>query len=401
MFWIIIKVSLRSLWANRLRSILAMLGIIIGVSAVIFVLSLVEGVHKSVMGKIESLGTNLLIIMPGARGTNGVVTGTQQNLKLPDVMALLHTIPQIRSLAPVVRGNVQLKYLGKNSHTSILGTTVTYFPIRNFEIDRGKLFTDAQCEAMERVAVVGPVTAKNLFGKSDPLGETIKVNGINFRIIGILQAKGDQGFFNPDDQVLIPYTVAMKEVLGLDYVQELDVSAYTQEDLQTIQDKATVLLRKRHRVQDGAPDDVNIHNQAEMLSTFGQVNTMLTLLAGGVAGISLLVGGIGIMNIMLVTVTERTREIGVRKAIGAKNRDILRQFLIEASLMSGVGGLIGIVVGIGMAVLLGLLAPFQPIVQPMSVVIAIVFSGSVGIFFGFYPAWRAAKLDPIEALRYE
>jgi putative ABC transport system permease protein len=402
MFWVIIKVALRSLWANRLRSVLAMLGIIIGVSAVIVVLSLVAGARQSVLGRISALGTNLLVITPGQRGMGGVVSGVQQNLVLEDAQALLK-IPGVRDVAPVVRGNVQVKYYNKNARTNLIGTSVTYFPIRAYEVEHGRLFGDAQEDAMARVAVLGPVTAQNLFGGEDPLNEMIKVNGINFRVIGVLKAKGDQGWFNPDDQVLVPCTTAMKQLLGLDHLQEIDIRAESEEDLDRIQKAASALLRKRHHVMPGNPDDVSIRNQAQMLDTASTVTGVMTLLAGGIASISLLVGGIGIMNIMLVTVTERTREIGVRKAIGAKDRDILRQFLIEAVLMSGLGGVIGVALGAGLSKVVGLFASatFQPVIQAFSVFLAIGFSAAVGIFFGYYPARRAAKLDPIEALRYE
>ena len=401
MFWVVCKVAMRSLWVNRLRSVLAMLGIIIGVCAVIFVLSLVAGARETVLGQISALGTNLLVVTPGTRGTGGVVTGINQNLEPADAMAILQKLPDVQSVAPVVRGNVQVKFRSNNARVNLFGTSVTYFSIRDFTVEHGRLFNDQQGDAFARVAVLGPTTAQTLFGRGDAVGQTIKLNGINFRVIGVLKAKGDQGFFNPDDQILIPFTVAMKQVLGLDYLQEIDVSGRDGADLTKLETRIRNLLRRRHRVLDDDPDDVSVRNQASALETFGTISATLTLLAGGVAGISLLVGGIGIMNIMLVTVTERTREIGIRKAIGAKESDILLQFLIESVLMSGVGGVIGVLVGVGGAGLIAALTSFTPLVTALSVVIAITFSAAVGIFFGFYPAWRAAKLNPIEALRYE
>jgi putative ABC transport system permease protein len=400
-FWMILKVALKSLMANKLRSVLAMLGIIIGVGAVIAMLAIGAGTQASVMNRISAMGTNLLVVRPGQRGTGGVMSGTQQNLTLDDAAALLTQVKGIRAVAPLVSGSGQLKYFGKNARATVQGTSITYMPIRAFEVDQGEMFTEQDVERMARVALIGPVTAENLFGAGDPVGQTVKVNGINFRIVGLLKSKGDQGYFNPDDQLIIPYTTAMKQLFGLDYLREIDVQANEDADLTKLQADVLALFRKRHRIQPGMPDDVNIRNQADLLETANEVSKKFTVLLGAIAGISLLVGGIGIMNIMLVTVTERTREIGIRKAIGAKDRDILRQFLIEALVMSALGGLLGVVMGVGTAEILGRFTDFATIVKPYSIVLALGFSGAVGIFFGYYPATRAAKLDPIECLRYE
>ncbi|MDB5322342.1 MAG: MacB-like periplasmic core domain containing protein [Phycisphaerales bacterium] len=399
--WMILKVALKSLMANKLRSILAMLGIIIGVGAVIAMLAIGAGTQASVMGRISAMGTNLLVVRPGQRGTGGVMSGTQQNMTLDDATALLTQVRGIRAIAPVVSGNGQLKYFGKNARATVMGTSITYMPIRAFEIERGEMFTEQDVERMARVAVIGPVTAENLFGASDPIGQTMKVNGINFRVVGLIKSKGDQGYFNPDDQLIVPYTTAMKQLFGLDYLREIDIQAKEDADLTQLQADALAVLRKRHRLQPGTPDDVNIRNQADLLETANEVSKKFTVLLGAIAGISLLVGGIGIMNIMLVTVTERTREIGIRKAIGAKDRDILNQFLIEALVMSALGGLLGVGMGVGSAEILGRFTDFATIVKPYSIFLALGFSAAVGIFFGYYPATRAAKLDPIECLRYE
>jgi putative ABC transport system permease protein len=283
----------------------------------------------------------------------------------------------------------------------VIGASVTYFPIRNFEIERGRTFTEIETERMARVTVLGQEIVKNLFNQDDPIGQVVKMNGINFRVIGVLKSKGGQGWFNPDDQAIIPYTTAMKQVLGVDSLREIDVQAATGTDLEKVQEELTSLFRKRHRIQEGADNDFNVFNQAEIIQTATDVTKTFTILLGSIAGISLLVGGIGIMNIMLVTVTERTREIGIRKAIGAKDRDILRQFLIEALTMSGLGGVIGILVGVGGAKIVESAMQFPTVLELKSVLLALSFSAAVGIFFGFYPARRAAKLDPIEALRYE
>jgi len=401
LFWTIIKVALKSLFANKLRSILAMLGIIIGVGAVIAMLAIGAGARKQVMDRIYAMGTDLLFVRPGQHGFHGVQTGTQQNLRLEDAQAILAKVPNVRQIAPVVSGREQVKYMNKNARTNVIGTGVTYFPMRNFEIERGRTFTEGEVERMARVAVLGPVTVRNLFENEDPLGTTIKIKGINFHVVGIQKSKGDQGWSNPDDQVIIPYTTAMKQLLGLDYLGEIEIQGVRGAVLSDVQTATSVVLRACHRIQPGAPDDFNIRNQAEFVEMASTIARTFTILLASIASISLFVGGIGIMNIMLVTVTERTREIGVRKAIGAKDRDILRQFLIEALLMSVLGGLIGVGVGVGAARVISSATAFVTQVELQSIVLAMSFAGAVGVFFGYYPARRAAKLDPIEALRYE
>lgn len=401
LFWTIIKVALKSLFANKLRSFLAMLGIIIGVGSVISMIALASGASKQVLERIASMGTNLLIVRPGQRGHRGVMSGTRQNLTVKDAQAIINKVSGIEQVSPVVRRGAQLKYLKKNTNSSVIGTTITYFPIRNFEVEKGRPFTDGEAERMARVAVIGSVTAENLFENVDPLSKNIKVNGINFRVIGVLKSKGDQGWFNPDDQVIVPYTTAMKQLFGLDYLREINIQVAEDADFSEVQEEIAKLLRRNHRLQRDVPDDFYIRSQAEMIETTSSVSRTFTILLGSIAGISLLVGGIGIMNIMLVTVTERTREIGVRKAVGARNRDILRQFLVEAILMSCIGGLMGVGAGIGTADIIGRFTNFPTVVGLLSVVLVLLFSAAVGIFFGYYPAYRAAKLDPIEALRYE
>ncbi len=404
MFWTTVALSLRSLAANKLRSILAMLGIIIAVWSVISALALGAGAQASVLGRLNALGTNLLVIRPGQRGTGGVMTGTQQNL-VPDDAAALLTIPNVTHAAPVVRGNVQVKYFNANANVAAIGTTPTYFAIRDFAVVKGRPLYDSDLDASARVCVIGPTTALNLFGPDFAtfcVGESIQVKGVSYRVVGLTGAKGDQGWFNPDDQITLPYTTAMKQVLGVDHLGEIDLRAASQASLDGIESKATALLRKRHRIAPDAEDDFSVRNQAEMISTATTITTVLSLLLGGIAGISLLVGGIGIMNIMLVTVAERTREIGVRKAIGARERDVLRQFLVESVVMSGLGGCTGLLLGLATATILTAAQDkFALVVRPYSVVLAIGFSFAVGVFFGYYPARRAARLDPIEALRHE
>ena len=401
LFWTMVRSALKSLLAHKLRSFLAMLGIIIGVGAVISMLALGAGAQRQVMERISAMGTNLLVVRPGQRGFRGVRTGTEENLTLRDAHAILDEVPGIRQIAPVVRGSAQVKYHNKNTRTTVLGTAITYFDIRAFDVEHGRSFTEAECDRSTRVAVLGPTTARDLFGQGDPIGEEIKIKNINFRVVGVIKAKGDRGWSNPDDQAIIPCSTAMKQVLGLDYLNEIDIQASDEAELGHVQELASALLRRRHRLQPGAPDDFNVRNQAEIVETASDVTRTFTILLGGIASISLLVGGIGIMNIMLVTVTERTREIGTRKAIGAKDRDILSQFLVEAILMSGLGGLLGLAAGAGVARIIGSMTQFTPVVELPSAMLALSVSAAVGIFFGFYPARRAAMLNPIEALRYE
>jgi putative ABC transport system permease protein len=401
LFWTIVKVALKSLSANKLRSFLAMLGIIIGVGSVISMLALGTGAQKQVMERISLMGTNLLVVRPGQRGSRGAQTGTQRNLVPDDAMAILSEVSGVSQVAPVVSAAAQLKRFNKNARTIVIGSTLTYFPIRNFEIEHGRAFTESESETMARVAVIGPVTVENLFGAGEPVGQTIKINGINFRVIGILKSKGDQGWFNPDDQAIIPYTTAMKQLFGLDHLREIDIQVADGVDTGKVKEATSALLRRRHRLQADAADDFYIRSQAEMVEMASSVTRTFTILLGGIASISLLVGGIGIMNIMLVTVTERTREIGVRKAIGARDRDILRQFLLETLILSGLGGLFGVAFGACVAKVVSETTQFSTVVEASSILLALSFSAAVGIFFGYYPARRAAMLDPIEALRYE
>ncbi len=401
LFWTIAKVALRSLYANRLRTVLAMLGIIIGVAAVISMLAVGATAQSEVMNQISMMGTNLLMVRPGQRGTGGVLSGTAQNLTVKDAESIVANVPGIKYVAPVVSGTAQLKYLSRNTRTMITGSSVTYFPIRNYQINLGRLFTEDEAEKAARVAVIGPVTAQKLFGDEDPINKMVKFNGINFTIVGVLASKGDQGFFNFDDQAIIPYTTAMSQLFGLTNVREIDIQVEDENNIAAVQAATTMLLRRNHRILPEWPNDFEIRSQAEALDMVGKVGSVFTILLGSIASISLLVGGIGIMNIMLVTVTERTKEIGIRKAIGAQDRDILRQFLIEAVLLSGIGGLLGIAAGFGLAAIVSSVSDFTVVVEPSGVLLALTFSVSVGIFFGYYPARRAANLDPIDALRYE
>jgi putative ABC transport system permease protein len=435
LFWIItIHSALKSLWANKLRSILAMLGIIIGIAAVIAMLAMGAGAQAQITARFQAMGTNLLFVRPAPRGSGGVITGTQQNLLVEDAVAMAK-VPGVGSVSPVVGGGVQMKYMNRNNRTNVNGVSMPYFEMRNFEIDKGRIFTESEAESLGRVVVIGPNVAQNLFGSEDPIGQTVKLNNMNFKVVGVTKAKGDQGWNSPDDQALLPYTTAMKILFGVDFLREVDVAVAPGADIDGVSgqppgasgfgprrtpggtvhtvmppsDSITALLRKRHRLTDlSAADDFLIQNQAELLASLSASILTFRILLGTIASISLLVGGIGIMNIMLVTVTERTREIGVRKAIGAKNRNILTQFVVEAVFMSGLGGLIGAGLGIGTSWFIAYMVTRTPgsvipvpIVQSIYVVVSVTVSGAVGVIFGVYPAYRAAQLDPIEALRYE
>ncbi len=408
LFWTIVKVALKSLFANKLRTVLAMLGIIIGVAAVISMLAVGAWARNQVIDQISLMGKNLLLVRPAARGTGGVLSGTAQNLTVADAEAIVEHVRGVRYVAPVLSGTAQLKYMNKNTRTLVTGSSVTYFPSRSYEVEKGRPFSEHEAERSMRVAVLGPLTAEKLFDNDDPIGKTVKFNGINFRIVGVLKSKGDQGFFNFDDQAIIPYTTAMSQLFGQNHLREIDIQAEDDADVAQVQRATTAVLRRQHRILPEWPDDFEIRSQAEAIEAVGKAGMIFTVLLGSIASISLLVGGIGIMNIMLVTVTERTREIGVRKAIGAQDRDILGQFLIESVLLSGLGGVLGVLAGVGLLKLVSLVAThtselgsFDIQVEPMGVIISLSFSVSVGIFFGYYPAHRAANLDPIEALRYE
>jgi putative ABC transport system permease protein len=427
LIWTTIRSALKSLWANKLRSVLAMLGIIIGVGAVIAMIAMGAGAQKQVVSQIEAMGTNLLMVQPQYKRDAGVTSGTMQKLTLDDAMAIAQ-LPGVEAVAPVVNSSTQVKYKNQNSPVSIQGTSPSYMQIRNFEIDRGRMFTEAESDGLARVAVIGPVTVDNLFKGEEPLGAQIKIKGVSFTVVGVTKTKGSQGWFNPDDQIFIPYSTAMKILFGLDYVREIDILGKEGVDLSLLSgypanqnggrnngpmvsdepppppDSVTALLRKRHRIQPDESNDFRIQNQNEILATRTAFIWTFRVLLFSIASISLLVGGIGIMNIMLVTVTERTREIGTRKAIGAKGRDILLQFLVESMVMSGLGGALGAAAGIGLAKLIPIIpifSTFTTIVDPMVVIVSIAFAAAVGIFFGLYPAYRASKLDPIDALRYE
>jgi len=398
------RIALRALARNKLRSFLTMLGIIIGVGAVIAMVAIGEGAKKRVQDQIASLGTNVLVVLPGTVTLGGARTGSGgvQTLLASDARAIMNEISLVSAASPVLRSVQQVIGGDQNWSTSVQGVAPEFQQIRNWAVREGRFISDADVESTAKVALVGQTVAKNLFGDESPLDAIIRVKKIPFRIIGVLGSKGQTGFgTDQDDTIMIPYTTMQKRILGITYVQQIVVSAVSAEQTQQVQEQITMLLRQRHRLRSGRNDDFNIRNLSDITEAASNSATVMAVLLGSIASVSLLVGGIGIMNIMLVSVTERTREIGIRMAVGARSRDIMLQFIVEAVVMAASGGLIGILVGMGSSVVLKSLVQLPALIRPDIIAIAFFVSGSVGVFFGFYPARKAANLDPIEALRYE
>lgn len=404
MFWESVLIALDGLKANKLRSILTMLGIIIGVGAVIAMVSIGMGVRAKVQGSIAGLGSNLIIVLPGATSPSGVrlAAGSNTTLTLKDAQAIAKEVTNTSGVAPYVSKQYQLVYGNKNWVTNVQGTTPDFLQVRNFSIASGMFINTQDIDTRARVAVIGQTVADNLFGDVDPIGQTIRINKAPFRVIGILEPKGQSaGGYDQDDLAIIPITTAQQRMLGITYIHGINVQAEKQSDIEQVQNDISNLLRARHRLNAGKEDDFTVRNLASVMATAEQATTSITLLLANIAAISLLVGGIGIMNIMLVSVTERTREIGIRKALGATYSNILLQFLIESIVIGVTGGFIGVGLGIAAAYAISLFAGWTTIVAPISIIIAFGFSVLIGLFFGIYPARKAALLDPIEALRYE
>ena len=399
-FWDILRSAVRSLIANRLRTFLTMLGVVIGVGSVLAMIALGEGARKSVEDSIKSMGTNLLWVRPGADQHGPVRGGAVETLLLEDADAILG-ISNVVAIAPEVSKNAQAKYLSNNFNTGIVGTTHSYMSVRSFEINEGDFISERDVMARRRVAVLGAEAATELFADAPPVGERIQIKGISFEVIGVLKAKGEAGWSNPDQQIIVPISVAQKNLFGMKYVTNIGVQLDDEKNMEETQKEIEELLRTRHRLREDAVSDFNVRSQTEMLQRMSEVTGTFTALLGGVAAVSLLVGGIGIMNIMLVSVRERTKEIGIRKAVGAKDKDILTQFLIEATVVSVIGGMLGIGMGYGIAILISKLANWVTIVPLYSIVLAVGTSAGIGLIFGVWPARIASKLDPVEALRYE
>jgi putative ABC transport system permease protein len=395
------KMAIRSLIANTMRTFLTALGMIIGVASVISMISIGEGARQQTLSTIAKFGTNIITIKPGKKKTRHVSSDNVNTLVLEDAEAINTHIPLITGVAAQVYRSAQIKYGNKNTNTTVRGTGIKYLKIANFTLDQGRYFSSQEVRSIRRVAVLGSTVVKNLFGDINPIGKSIKVDGSNYLIIGSTLPKGALSWFDPDDQIFIPVTTAQKRLFGVNNIQSIDIQAEKIEDLEIIKERVDSLLRIRHGIRKTEESDFHVQNSSQWLNSWGDAAKTFTYLLGGIAAISLLVGGIGIMNIMLVSITERTKEIGIRIAIGAKKSEIMQQFLIESVLISFIGGGIGIMIGILISRTVSKIGGWDTIVSNQSIMIAFGFSVGVGIFFGYYPARKAANLNPIDALRYE
>lgn len=403
--WRTIRVSLRALSRNKMRSFLTALGIIIGVGAVIATISIGQGAKREVEKRFESMGTNLLFVRPGSRSFRGVHGGggTYQNITPADAKAIAEKADAVKYISPSVSTRAQVIYGNKNWNTSIYGVGDKYPEIRNWEVDEGIFFDEYMVRSGQKVCVLGSEVSENLFEGADPIGQIIRVKKIPFRVIGVLKSRGESGgWFNRDDMITIPYTTAQKRLIGrIDRIQSIDISAVSAAKTAEATKQIEEILRVQHKIAPGAEDDFQVRDMSEIAEGAAESREIMTILLGAIASVSLLVGGIGIMNIMLVSVTERIREIGIRMSVGAREKDILLQFLAEAIVLSILGGFLGICLGIVGSKLISRFTELQTLVSMGSVALSFLFAGSIGVFFGFYPARKASKLDPIEALRYE
>lgn len=406
------KIALRAIAANKMRSFLTALGIIIGVASVIAMLAIGQGSKKSIQENIAQMGSNMIMINPGAdRGPGGVRqdASSMETLKLTDYQSLKDECNYISAISPVVNKSGQFIYGNNNAPSTIYGVNTDYLTIRQLSVDDGEMFTDEDIKASAKVCVLGQTVVDNLFPDgSDPIGRVVRFNSIPFRVIGVLKKKGYNTMgMDQDDLALAPYTSVMKRILAQTYLGSINCSAITEGLTDKATDEITTILRRNHKLKDATDtqeaddDDFNIRSQEELASMMNSTTDMMTILLGCVAGISLIVGGIGIMNIMYVSVTERTREIGLRMSVGARGVDILNQFLIEAILLSVTGGIIGVIIGVGSSYAIKFVAHWPIYIQPWSIVMSFAVCTFTGVFFGWYPAKKAAQLDPIEALRYE
>jgi putative ABC transport system permease protein len=393
-----------ALLANKLRALLTMLGIIIGVAAVITMIAIGEGAQKVVIDRIQSLGTNLLFVSPGAQRGGGVVViqfGTSMRLKNADTEALKAKVPAAEAIVPELSRQAQVKFLNRNWSTRIIGTVPEYGEVRSFRAEFGRYFTHAEELGIAKVCVIGQTIVDNLFPNSDPLGQTIRIAGESFEVVGVLESKGQTGFQNPDDQVIVPLETAQRRLFGVDYLSQITAKVVDDQRMDEAFLDIERVLRRAHKIREDQDNDFTIRNQADIIQTFQETQQTFTFLLAGIAAVSLLVGGIGIMNIMIVSVTERTKEIGVRKAIGARKQDIMWQFLIESVVMSVTGGLLGIGLGLLASYLITTYGNLTPMISLTSISISFLFASFVGVFFGLYPAWKAANSNVIDALRYE
>jgi len=400
----VIRVALRTLGRNKMRTLLTMLGIIIGVMAVICIVGVGTSASEQVQDQIQSLGVNMLFVMAGSVNSGGIQmgTGATNTLMVSDARAMLQEIPEITMLSPETDTTVQVVYQSQNWATRDQGVGPDYFDIRNWPVVVGSSFSERDIDTAADVCVIGSTVANKLFNGDNPIGKVIRVKTLPVTVIGELETKGQSTFGrDQDDVIMMPYTTVMKKLVGVDWLQLITASIDSKNDINFATSQITALLRQRHHLRADEANDFSIRSPAEIAQTVGRISLILTVLLGSVAAISLLVGGIGIMNIMLVSVTERTREIGVRIAVGATESDVQRQFLSEAMVLSLIGGIIGVIFGIASSIIVAKAMQWPTAVSPLSIVGAVAFSAGVGIFFGYYPARKASRLDPIEALRYE
>ncbi|HVN71868.1 MAG TPA: ABC transporter permease [Desulfomonilia bacterium] len=402
-----IKISLRALWVNKMRSSLTMLGIIIGVGAVIAMLAVGTGASRKIAQQVASVGSNLIIVVPGSTTQGGLRmgSGSQSTLTIGDAEAIESECSAVQTVAPILSGSGQVVYGNQNWATSITGTTPSILVVRDCAIVEGRNFSDQDIRNATKVCLIGQTVVENLFGGEDPLNKIIRVKNVPFTVVGILEEKGQSlGGQDQDDVVYIPITTAQKKIIGTAFpgmVRTIMVKAKSTDELPVAETEVNDLLMQRHHIGPSRDVDFTVRNLTQMLQMAQQFTTVMTLLLGAIASVSLVVGGIGIMNIMLVSVTERTREIGIRMAVGAKAKDIRFQFIIEAMTLSLIGGIVGIIVGTIVAAVISKFADWPTVVSPFAVLLAFGFSGFIGIFFGFYPAYKASLLNPIDALRYE
>ncbi|HJZ50011.1 MAG TPA: ABC transporter permease [Roseiflexaceae bacterium] len=409
--WESVKIALSSLRANKLRTILTMLGIIIGVASVVALMAIGNGAQVAITSQISSIGSNLLTVFPGQRRGPGPAAIQSQGLTLADAEALVKpgALPAAVTVAPTYQNGAQVVAGANNSQSPVVGVTPSYFAVRNLAVARGQLFTESQVAGMRAVTVLGGNVAEDLFGLATPVGKTVRIKGQTFQVIGVLEKKGGSGFGSVDDQLFVPLGVAQLKLFGAraadtssPRISSITIQVADAKRIDAVSAQIATIMRKQHRLKaDGSQDDFSVFNQADVLSSLNQITSILTAFLGAIAGISLLVGGIGVMNIMLVSVTERTKEIGLRKAVGARRRDILQQFLTEALVVSVLGGIIGLLLGNLISFAVSLTGLITPVVTPSAMLLALGFSMAVGLFFGIYPARRAALLRPIDALRYE